>query len=82
MKEMLSNQGNKKLRKNISIDQQILALIKEEMEIKLEMLKKMELQDQQFSHSMEVYAYPVDTRRRFNVYTTSLRRQRRRIEVV
>ena len=52
---MLSNQGNKKLRKNISIDQQILALNKEEMEIKLEMLKKMELQDQQFSHSMEVY---------------------------
>ena len=25
---------------------------------------------------------PVDTRRRFNVYTTSLRRRRRRIDVV
>ena len=27
------------------------------------------------------YLYPVDTRRRFNVYTTSIRRQRRRIDV-
>ena len=27
-------------------------------------------------------ANPVDTRRRFNVYTTSIRRQRRRIDVV
>ena len=26
--------------------------------------------------------YPVDTRRRFNVYTTSIRRQRRLIDVV
>ena len=53
MKEMLSNRRNKKLRKNIPIDQQIVALNKEEMEIKREMLKKMELQDQQFSCSME-----------------------------
>ena len=52
MKEMLSNQRNK-LKKNIPIDQQILTLNKEEMEIKREMLKKMELQDQQFSCSME-----------------------------
>ena len=43
MKEILSNRRNKKLRKNISIDQQILILNKEEMEIKREMLKKMEL---------------------------------------
>ena len=50
---MLSNRRNKKLRKNIPIDQQIVALNKEEMEIKREMLKKMELQDQQFSCSME-----------------------------
>ena len=35
------------------VDQQIVALNKEEMEIKREMLKKMELQDQQFSCSME-----------------------------
>ena len=46
MKEMLSNRRNKKLRKNIPMDQQILALNKEEMEIKREMLKKMELEDQ------------------------------------
>ena len=43
MKEILSNRRNKKLRKNISLDQQILILNKEEMEIKREMLKKMEL---------------------------------------
>ena len=40
MKEMLSNWRNKNLRKNIPLDQQILALNKEEMEIKREMLKK------------------------------------------
>ena len=28
------------------------------------------------------YYYPVDTRHRFNVYTTSIRRQRRRTDVV
>ena len=55
MKEVLSNRINKNLRKNIPIDQQILALAKEEMEIKREMLKKMELQDQQFSRSMEAF---------------------------
>ena len=27
------------------------------------------------------YSYPVDTRRRFNVYKTSIRRRRRRIDV-
>ena len=55
MKEMLSNRRTKELRKDIPIDQQILALIKEEMEIKREMLKKMELQDQQFSRSIEEF---------------------------
>ena len=45
-KEMLSNRRIKKLRKNIPIDQRILALNKEEMEIKHEMLKKTEFQDQ------------------------------------
>ena len=40
MKEMLCNWRNKNLRKNVPIDQQILALNKEEMEIKREMLKK------------------------------------------
>ena len=40
------------LRKNIPIDQQIMAFSKEEMEIKCEMLKKMELRDQQFSRYM------------------------------
>ena len=55
MKEMLSNWRNKKLRKNIPIDQQILALNKEEMEIKREMLKKMKLQNQLFSRSMEAF---------------------------
>ena len=52
MKEMLSNQRNKKLRKNIPIDEQILALIKEVMEIKHEMLEQMELQNQQFYGSV------------------------------
>ena len=52
---MLSNRRNKKLRKNIPIYQQILALNKKEMEIKHEMLKKMELQNQTFSRSMEVF---------------------------
>ena len=50
---MLFNRRNKKSWRNIPIDQQILALNKEELEIKREMLKKMELQDQQFSRSME-----------------------------
>ena len=36
----------------LSIEEQILALIKEEMEIKDEMLKQMELQDQQFYGSV------------------------------
>ena len=31
---------------------------------------------------MTLSSIPVDTRRRFNVYTTSIRRQRRRIDVV
>ena len=55
MKEMLSNRRNKKLRKNRPIDQQVLVLNNEEVEIKREMLKKMQLQDQQFSRSMEAF---------------------------
>ena len=43
IKEIISNRRNKILWKNIPIDQQILAHDKEEMEIKREMLKKMEL---------------------------------------
>ena len=42
MKKVLSNRRNKKLRKNIPIDQKILGLNKEEMEIQREMLKKMD----------------------------------------
>ena len=53
MKEMLSNWRNKKLWKSIPIDQKILVLNKEEMEIKHEMLKKIELRDQHFARSME-----------------------------
>ena len=52
---MLSNRRNKKLRKNRPIDQQVLVLNNEEVEIKREMLKKMQLQDQQFSRSMEAF---------------------------
>ena len=55
IKKILSNRRNNKLRKNIPIDQQILTLNNEQMEIKREMLKKMELQDQQFSCSMETF---------------------------
>ena len=55
MKEVLYNRGNKKLRKNVPTDQQILALNKEEKEIKGEMLKEMKLQDQKFSRSMETF---------------------------
>ena len=43
------------LKKNIPIGQQILAFSEEEMEIKREMLKKMELQDHQFSRHMETF---------------------------
>ena len=55
MKEMFSNRRNKKLRKSMPIAHQILGLNKEEMEVKREMLKKMELQDQQFIRSMEAF---------------------------
>ena len=55
MKEVLYNRRNKKLRKNVLIDQQILALNKEEMEIKGEMLKEIKFQDQKFSRSMEAF---------------------------
>ena len=52
---MLSNRRNKELRKNRPIDQQVLVFNNEEVEIKREMLKKMQLQDQQFSNSMEAF---------------------------
>ena len=55
MKEVLYNRRNKKLRKNVPIDQQILALNQEEMEIKGEMLKEIKFQDQKFSRSMEAF---------------------------
>ena len=51
---MLANRRNKKLTKNVSIEQQILALNKEEMEFKNQMLRKMEIQDQHFNRSMEM----------------------------
>ena len=55
MKEMLSNWRNEKLRKKYTYRSANSGLNKEEMEIKREMLKKMELQDQQFSHSVEAF---------------------------
>ena len=48
MREMLDKRKNKKLTKSVPVDQQLIALHKEEMGLKREMLRKMNYQEQQF----------------------------------
>ena len=48
MREMLDKRKNKKLTKSVPLDQQLIALHKEEMGLKREMLRKMNYQEQQF----------------------------------
>ena len=51
---MLDKRRHKKLTKSVPIDQQLIALHKEEMELKREMLKKMDYQKQQFNQTMKI----------------------------
>ena len=48
MREMLDKRKNKKLTKSVPVDHQLIALHKEEMGLKREMLRKMNYQEQQF----------------------------------
>ena len=50
--EMLNERRNKNTTKSIPLDQQLLALSKEEMTFKKEMFKQMEVQDERFNKSM------------------------------
>ena len=51
---MLDKRRHKKLTESVPIDQQLIALHKEEMELKREMLKKMDYQKQQFNQTMKI----------------------------
>ena len=51
---MLDKRRHKKLTESVPIDQQLIALRKEEMELKREMLKKMDYQKQQFNQTMKI----------------------------
>ena len=51
---MLDKRRHKKLTESVPIDQQLIALHKEEMELKTEMLKKMDYQKQQFNQTMKI----------------------------
>ena len=51
---MLDKRRHKKLIESVPIDQQLIALHKEEMELKREMLKKMDYQKQQFNQTMKI----------------------------
>ena len=53
MKDMLNTRRNKKITKSFPLDQQILALNKEEIELKREMMRRMDKQEQQFNRTME-----------------------------
>ena len=48
MREMVDKRKNKKLTKSVPVDRQLIALHKEEMGLKREMLRKMNYQEQQF----------------------------------
>ena len=54
MREMLDKRRNKKLTKSVPVDQQLIALHKEEIELKREMLRKMDHQEQQFNQTMKI----------------------------
>ena len=51
---MLDKRRHKKLTESVPIDQQLIALHKEEMELKREMLIKMDYQKQQFNQTMKI----------------------------
>ena len=51
---MLDKRRHKKLTESVPIDQQLIALHKKEMELKREMLKKMDYQKQQFNQTMKI----------------------------
>ena len=51
---MLDKRRHKKLTESVPIDQQLIALHKEEMELIREMLKKMDYQKQQFNQTMKI----------------------------
>ena len=54
MREMLDKRRNKKLTKSVPVDQQLIPLHKEGMELKREMLRKMDHQEQQFNQTMKI----------------------------
>ena len=52
---MLDKRRNKNLTKSVSVDQQLIALNKEKIELKREMLRKMDHQEQQFNQTIKYY---------------------------
>ena len=54
MREMLDKCRNKKLFKSVPVDQRLIPLHKEGMELKREMLRKMDHQEQQFNQTMKI----------------------------
>ena len=54
MREIFDKRRNKKLTKSVPVDQQLIALHKEEMELKREMLRKIDHQEQQFNQTMKI----------------------------
>ena len=51
---MLDKRRDIKLTKSVAVDQQLIALHKEKMELKREMLRKMDRQEQQFHQTMKI----------------------------
>ena len=54
MSVMLGKCRNKKLTKSLPVYQQLISLNKEEIELKKEMLRKMDYQEQQFNQIMKI----------------------------
>ena len=54
MRKMLDKRRNKQLTKSVPVDQQLIALHKEKMELKREMVRKMDHQEQQFNQTMKI----------------------------
>ena len=54
MREMLNKRRTKKLTKSVPIDQQLIALNREEMELKREILRKMDHQEEQFNQTLKI----------------------------
>ena len=51
---MLDKRRSKKLTKSIPVDQQLITLNKEKMELKKEMFRKMDHQEQQFNQTIKI----------------------------